>query len=410
MERSTRGPEGPHHTGEPQAASRERRAASPGTGWSRREVLIAAGMGLAAGRISAAPAARVAVARCQDYGAAVLPALRQLLDGIGGIRGLVAGKTVAIKINMANPLRARTGHRPAWYTRWTHPAVIGAAVNLIGAAGARRIRILEGSCEDDNPLEENILQGGWDPQSLLRAAADVEMENTDSLGLAKKYARLTVPGGGSIYPFFDCNHSYVECDVLVSIAKLKEHQSAGVALSMNNLVGIAPATIYGDAAGFEEPAQRPFGRRGMFHTGRRQPSATVAPEKDPSSSREPGYRIPRVTVDLVAARPIHLSIIDGIETQTSVEGVAPAPGSRRTIRLVKPGLLVAGLNPVCTDAVAAALMGFDPGAGRGTPPFEDCDSTLELAEKAGIGTRDLKKIEVVGAPLRSLQFPFRRDL
>ena len=34
--------------------------------------------------------------------------------------------------------------------------------------------------------------------------------------------------------------------------------------------------------------------------------------------------------------------------------------------------------------------------------------TLKLAEEAGIGTRDLKRIEVVGVPIRNLQFPFRR--
>jgi uncharacterized protein (DUF362 family) len=380
----------------------------PAARWSRRDLLIAAGMGLAAGRVAAAPAARVAVARCPDYAASVLPALRKMFDGLGGIGSLVAGKTVAIKINMANPLRARTGYRPAWFTRWSHPAVIGAAVGLIGAAGARRIRILEGSYEDDNPLEENFLQGGWDPRDILGAAKTVEMENTDSLGLGKKYERLKVPGGGLLFPSFDCNHSYADCDVMVSIAKLKEHQSAGVALSMNNMIGIAPTTIYGDAAGFEEPALRPFGRRGMLHTGRRQPSTLVPGETNPESPRDAGYRIPRVAVDLVAARPIDLAIIDGIETQTSVEGAAPASGAKRRIHLVKPGILVAGFNPVCTDAVATALMGFDPGADRGTPPFENCDSTLKLADEAGIGTRDLTRIDVVGTPIRSLQLPFRR--
>ncbi len=380
----------------------------PAARWSRRDLLIAAGMGLAVGRVAASPAARVAVAQCPDYTASVLPALRKMFDGLGGIGSLVAGKTVAVKVNMANPLRARTGYRPAWFTRWSHPAVIGAAVSLIGAAGARRIRILEGSYEDDNPLEENFLQGGWDPRDILAAAKTVEMENTDSLGLGKKYERLKVAGGGLLFPSFDCNHSYADCDVMVSIAKLKEHQSAGIALSMNNMIGIAPATIYGDAAGFEEPAVRPFGRRGMLHTGRRQPSTLVPGETNPDSPREAGYRIPRVAVDLVAARPIDLAIIDGVETQTSVEGPVPAPGARRRIHLVKPGILVAGFNPVCTDAVATALMGFDPGAGRGTPPFENCDSTLELAEKAGIGTRDLKQIDVVGVPIRNLQFPFRR--
>lgn len=43
-----------------------------------------------------------------------------------------------------------------------------------------------------------------------------------------------------------------------------------------------------------------------------------------------------------------------------------------------------------------AVMGFDPMADCGTPPFETCDSTLRLADDVGIGTRDLNRIEVIG--------------
>ncbi len=57
---------------------------------------------------------------------------------------------------------------------------------------------------------------------------------------------------------------------------------------------------------------------------------------------------------------------------------------------------MAGTNAVCVDAVGAAVMGFDPMADRGTAPFEICDSTLRLAEELGVGTRDLKRIEVIG--------------
>jgi hypothetical protein len=45
-------------------------------------------------------------------------------------------------------------------------------------------------------------------------------------------------------------------------------------------------------------------------------------------------------------------------------------------------------------------------ADRGTPPFETCDSTLRLAEDVGVGTRDLKRIEVVGTPIREAMFSF----
>jgi hypothetical protein len=69
-------------------------------------------------------------------------------------------------------------------------------------------------------------------------------------------------------------------------------------------------------------------------------------------------------------------------------------------------VIVAGTNPVTTDAVCMAVMGFDPMADRGTPPFERCDSTLKLAEDVGLGTRDLKRIEVVGTPIAQAIFDF----
>ena len=76
--------------------------------------------------------------------------------------------------------------------------------------------------------------------------------------------------------------------------------------------------------------------------------------------------------------------------------------------VVRPGLLVAGTNGVNTDAVCMALMGFDPMSDRGTPPFETADSTLRLAEGLGVGSRDLKRIEVVGTPIAKGRFNFRQ--
>ncbi len=333
--------------------------------------------------------------------------MRTMFDQIGGVGKLVSGKTVAIKINMTGSVRGRTSYRPAWCTRWSHPAVIGAVVSLLGKAGARRIRIVEGSLEDDHPLEENILISGMDPNDLLNAAPNVDMENTGYLGKGLQYVRLGVPGGGLIYPSFDVNHSYKDCDVLVSIAKLKEHQVTGISLSLKNMVGIVPGTIYSDAAGYDVPSSRPFGKLSMFHIGNRQPPEIMAPENNPSSPREYGYRVPRITVDIVKARPVDLAIVDGIATQTTAEVAALPEGAKRRIHLVKPGILIAGLNPVCTDAVAAGVMGFDPMTDRGTAPFELCDNTLRIAEDAGIGTRDLRNIEVAGTPIRDVRFPFR---
>jgi len=104
----------------------------------------------------------------------------------------------------------------------------------------------------------------------------------------------------------------------------------------------------------------------------------------------------------VGARPIHLAIVEGVRTMTGGEG----PWVAGNLKVVAPGVLVAGLNPVCTDAVAMAVMGFDPLADRGTPPFEDCESIVKLAEDAGLGTRDLKRIEVIGTPIQEARFDF----
>ena len=40
--------------------------------------------------------------------------------------------------------------------------------------------------------------------------------------------------GGHIFPGFDINHSYTDCDVFVSIPKMKEHHWFGATLSMKN--------------------------------------------------------------------------------------------------------------------------------------------------------------------------------
>lgn len=109
-----------------------------------------------------------------------------------------------------------------------------------------------------------------------------------------------------------------------------------------------------------------------------------------------------MTVDLAAARPIHLAIIDGISTVAGGEGPW-----MKTCRPVHAGVLVAGTNCVTTDAVGTALMGFDPMAERGAAPFEKSDSTLMLAEQLGLGTRDLHRIEVIGVPISQARIDFR---
>jgi uncharacterized protein (DUF362 family) len=326
-----------------------------------------------------------------------------MFDQLGGLSRLVQGKTVAVKVNLTGNAGGRMGFIPIGHTTWTHPAVIAATIHLLGRAGARRIRLLESPWKSAEPLEEHMLAAGWDLSLFTSAAARVEFENTNFLGFGKHYHRFPVPNGGHLFPAYDLNHSYLDCDVFVSIAKLKEHLTAGITLSMKNCFGITPCTIYGDGVPADEPGLIPRGGRNLpVHQGIHPLPKSAPREIDPSSPRDGGYRVPRCVADLVAARPIHLAIVDGIESMTSSEG----PG--RFSKYVKPHLLIAGLNAVCVDAVGAAVMGFDPLADRGATPFERCDSTLRLAEELGVGTRDLKRFEVTGARIADLVLDYRK--
>jgi uncharacterized protein (DUF362 family) len=274
--------------------------------------------------------------------------------------------------------------------------------HLLGRAGARRIRFVESCWATAGPLEEYLLDSGWNVRTLAGAAPNVEFENTNALGKGKRYSRLKVPGGGLIFPAYDLNHSYEDTDVFVSMAKLKNHETCGVTLAMKNIFGITPAAIYGDDAGREAPNESPTKGRGeICHFGRRRPAGSAPAEIDLKSSRDAGHRMPRITAELNAARPIDIAFIDGIETIAGGEG----PWSKG-IRFVKPALLVLGTNAVSTDAVAAALMGYNPRAPRGVAPFASCDNTLLLAEKLGLGSADLARIDVRGVAIAQAVYPF----
>lgn len=350
------------------------------------------------------PTSPVAIAKCATYGSEVVSNLATMFDQLGGLEGLVKGKTVAIKINTVGDPWGQLKGLPTALTHWTNPVVLGAAVHLMGRAGARRIRVLECGGDVAAPLEAWLQDAGWNVNDIRNAAENVEFENTNGVGTGSSYSRIVCPAGGHIFPGFDLNHSYVDNDVFVSMPKLKEHRWFGVTLSMKNCYGMTPLTIYGDKAGADEPSLEAAGTRvSVFHSGDRAPSLSAPQELDPNSPRAGDYRLPRIIADIVSARPVHLAVIDGIQSMAGGEGPWCPAG-----RPVSAGVLLAGLNPMTTDAVAMAVMGFDPKAERGTPPFDDSDSFLTFGEELGLGTRDLNEIEVIGTPIEEAKFEFRK--
>jgi len=370
---------------------------------TRRELLAALGAApITAHAETKAPATPVAVARCASYDEDLAAVLERMFDQLGGAAPLVRNRTVTIKLNLTGSPANRWQGLPLGVTHYTHPRTALAMAHVLGRAGARRIRFVESCWATAGPLEEFLLESGWNVRQLRNAAQEISFVNTNARGAYRDYARFAVPGGGLIYPAYVLNRAYEETDVLVSMAKLKNHATTGVTLAMKNIFGITPASIYGDDAGLEEPNENPEKGRGVIcHAGQRQPAPPAPPELDPASPRQPGYRMPRIVAELNAARPIHISFIDGIETVAGGEGPWIRP-----LRHVRPGLLILGTNAVCTDAVATALMGYDPRAPRGTHPFRDCDNMMLLAEQLGIGSADLSRIEVRGGSIGELAYRF----
>ncbi len=373
------------------------------TNLTRRTLLgSAAGAGMAAALrpafASTAPTAPVAIARYRAYDDKLEATLAHMFDQIGGIGKLVKGKTVAVKLNLTGnpdkfPERADMPYR-------TQPLTVLATAHLLARAGARRIRFLESFF----PAGQDLAlwaRYGLDVNAISNCGTKVEWENTQNIGQARKYARLKVPWGGYVFPAYDLNHSFADCDVFASMSKLKNHWIGGFTMTLKNSFGNTPCSLYGGDCG-TDGNENPTRERGeVCHSGKGKPARGVPQELDPNSPREGGYRVPRIVVDLVGARPVDLAIIDGIDTIRGGEGVWN-PGTER----IKPGLLLVGRNAVSTDAVGVAVMGYDPQADRGTKPFLRGDSALKLAEKVGIGTADLSRIEVTGLSIKEALHDF----
>ena len=343
--------------------------------------------------------AKVAIVACRSYGPELHPALEKCFDLLGGIGSLVKDKTVTVKLNLTNGSFATFLGRSPGETFMTHPATVMALCTVLFAAGARRVRLVE-SMPSRAELASSLALGDWDMKAF-ESLGKVECENTRNLGLGKSYAHLRVAGSGYMFSAFDLNHAYAQTDVMISLAKLKQHLATGITLSMKNMFGITPNSLYGSQAGSEDAT----GGRQPLHSPRGFEKIHPPGLKEGITSIEPGWRVPRVTVDICAARPVHLAIVDGITAMSGGEG--PWCGEAGVLKPTAPGVLIAGLNPVSTDAVGAAVMGFgNPRVMRGVKPFQFCDNQLLLAEQAGVGTADLAQIDLRGLPIEKVLYPY----
>jgi uncharacterized protein (DUF362 family) len=297
--------------------------------------------------------------------------VQALLDGLGGLDDVMGrGDRVAIKVNLTGGTDCEPpASTPAVERFVVHPEVVRALGELLRDAGAGQLFIVEAV---------------WDPRSYplwgYEEAAKGLGATLIDLNAPQPYKDfVSAPVGTDwfVYPEYTVNPILQDVDVFVSVAKLKCHWSCGITLSMKNLVGLTPMGKY-KCKPDDVNRTDLHGCDGNFKA-----------------------RLPRVVVDLNRVRPIHLALIDGVKAVDAGEG----PWIK-TMAPVAPGVLVAGKNPVATDAVAATIMGFDPAAAYLTPPFLRSDNHLSLAHDRGLGPIRLEEIEVVGDPIKDVRYNF----
>ncbi len=362
--------------------------------------LSAAALRAAEGKIPRSP---TALALCKRYEMGeVRRALGRMLEECGDVPRLMRRKHVTIKTNLVNSSQEDLGGVPLGLTVTVHPVVARALGSLLVDYGARSVTFC-----DQLPFRSSnaeAFQGyGYDLDTFNgQMDGRARFVNTRNRGAYRDYAWVKVPNGGEVATAWEVHRGYVDTDVLVSLTKLKTHVSGGITGGLKNLFGIPPSSLYGDDLK-TEPDENAIGyRSSTMHACTRLPLTSVRTFTGQTVEGDHGYNVPRFIVDLATAFPIDLVVIDGISTIQSAEGWWN--GSMSTI--TRPGLLIAGRNPVCTDAVAAAAMGFDPDATEHTVPFVNGSNQLALARRRGLGENRLKQLDVVGLKLDEARFRF----
>jgi uncharacterized protein (DUF362 family) len=314
----------------------------------------------------------VAIAKADSYAPALVrEQVQAVLDAVGGLGDVLRhGNRVALKVNLTGGVSS-TGLAgiPETESYLTHPEVVKALCELLRDAGVRDIFIVEAVYEEES----------WSHYGYIEVADWVDARLVN-LNEADPYAGfLQQPVSAPIvYDRFTFNPVLEEVDAFISVAKMKCHSSCGVTHSVKNLIGLVPCRFY-----------------------------TLSPEDNfrtafHGQESEEITRLPGVIIDLNRTRPVNLALIDGIWTVEGgegpwVEGIAQ----------VKPGLLFAGKDPVATDAVATAAMGFDPEAEYPNEPFTRAHNHLNMAHSFGLGTNRLANIDVVGTSLADVAVSFR---
>lgn len=241
---------------------------------------------------------KVAILKCSSYESA-----HKVVDeGLRLIEPAVQGKSVLLKPNLVE-------YSPNTCIN-THPTVIAAAVESLYRLGAASVVVAEGPGHvrdtemliEECGLKRLLKEVGRTRFVDLNFDTPSRVKTTTSLTTLKE---LWLP------------NTLLAADVVISMPKIKTHHWASVTLSLKNLFGVVPGSVYGWP-------------KNILHW----------------------QGIDNSIVELASTVPIHYVIADGVE---AMEGNGPLHGSKRNL-----GCLVFADDPVAADATCCHLIGISP--------------------------------------------------
>ncbi len=300
------------------------------SGFTRREFLKVASAGAALGWVCGPGL----LAAAPENDLAVISgdpaaATRKALDALGGISRFVKkGQRVVLKPNMSF-------NNPPDRASTTHPLVVATVARACLEAGARRVTVL------DYPLRKGELC--MERSGILDACKSIKGDVHVLVMEERKFYREVKVPRGKVFDRVEVMNEVLDSDVLINMPQAKSHSATGVSLGIKGLMGM-------------------IWDRGSFHSK---------------------YDIDQALADLATVIKPQLTVLDA--TRALISGGPAGPGE-----VVKPGLVIAGIDPVAVDSYAVSVT---PWYGQNFQGRQV--KHLLLAHQRGLGKIDLPELKIL---------------
>jgi uncharacterized protein (DUF362 family) len=241
---------------------------------------------------------RVTIVRAPGYTQDLYDKVKRL---VAGHQPDVRGKRIVLKPNLVEFDPGTTIN--------THPILVHAVLEAFRSLGAADVRIAEGP--GHRRVTMDLAEAAHYFEVIPRFESlftDLNLDEVSGVQLSRPFSKLS-----KLY----VSQTPLNCDLVVSLPKMKTHHWVGATLSMKNFFGLVPGAVYG------------WPKNVLHWAG-----------------------INECIADLHSVFTKHFAVVDGI---VGMEGNGPIQGTPKPA-----GVLVAGRDLVAVDATCCRIMGIDP--------------------------------------------------